>query len=433
VEDTPLTKGWTSCSLTGASCGSSQDNVENYMEYSYCGKMFSNGQSMRMLAALTSTIAQRNQLITPANLAATGCDVPGPLCDVRIAHGRTEICQGGTVTFTDQSFHNVTERVWSFPGGEPSSSTSPSQVVTYNEPGWHAVSLTVSNGVNSLSRTEEHLVYVVENPGTPVPFFEGFEDMETLPGNGWWANDRDGDGGFFVTSAAAYSGSRSVMLMNGGPNIGKLDDLRSPALDLANASGLAISFRYAFARRNGYNNDRLRVYISMDCGVNWSLRKQLRAGTGLTTAGTVTGNFVPQGPQDWDIAVVDVPNSIFHVGNLQLRFEFLGDAGNNLYLDDINIHGTPVGLVEQDAAVSAVIAPNPAQENAQLILRLDQRSEVRIVLKDVLGREVASILEKSLDRSEHKIFIPLAGLNAGLYFVEIQRGSERTALKLIKE
>ncbi len=41
VHDTPFTKGWTSpAALSWASCGSALDNVENYMEYSYCDKMF---------------------------------------------------------------------------------------------------------------------------------------------------------------------------------------------------------------------------------------------------------------------------------------------------------------------------------------------------------------------------------------------------------
>ncbi|MCB0765141.1 MAG: hypothetical protein KDB84_10580, partial [Flavobacteriales bacterium] len=51
VSDTPNTIGWTSCNLSGTTCGS-LDNVENYMDYSYCSKMFTNGQATRMIAAL---------------------------------------------------------------------------------------------------------------------------------------------------------------------------------------------------------------------------------------------------------------------------------------------------------------------------------------------------------------------------------------------
>ncbi|MBK7182529.1 MAG: hypothetical protein IPH89_06110 [Bacteroidetes bacterium] len=45
VSDTPKTEGWTSCNLTGATCTSTLDNVQNFMEYSYCSTMFTVGQN----------------------------------------------------------------------------------------------------------------------------------------------------------------------------------------------------------------------------------------------------------------------------------------------------------------------------------------------------------------------------------------------------
>lgn len=40
ITDTPNTIGWTSCNLAGATCGSVLDNVQNFMEYSFCSNMF---------------------------------------------------------------------------------------------------------------------------------------------------------------------------------------------------------------------------------------------------------------------------------------------------------------------------------------------------------------------------------------------------------
>jgi hypothetical protein len=70
VDDTPPTQTNSDCNLNANSCGVVA-NVENYMDYSTCAKMFTTGQSDRMLAAITSTIAQRNNLWSAANLAAT--------------------------------------------------------------------------------------------------------------------------------------------------------------------------------------------------------------------------------------------------------------------------------------------------------------------------------------------------------------------------
>ena len=56
VEDTPLCLGSPVgfCDLERTTCGS-LDNVQNYMEYSYCSRMYTQGQRARMRAALNSS------------------------------------------------------------------------------------------------------------------------------------------------------------------------------------------------------------------------------------------------------------------------------------------------------------------------------------------------------------------------------------------
>ena len=71
VEDTPNDIGYATCNLTGASCGPLA-NVQNYMEYSLCQFMFTEGQKTRMHAALNSSLADRNNLWTTQNLQETG-------------------------------------------------------------------------------------------------------------------------------------------------------------------------------------------------------------------------------------------------------------------------------------------------------------------------------------------------------------------------
>ncbi|QJB32607.1 hypothetical protein HF329_15270 [Chitinophaga oryzae] len=71
VDDTPPTQSnYGGCNVNANWCGAVA-NVENYMDYSNCAKMFTTGQGDRMLAALTSNVAQRSNLWSAANLAAT--------------------------------------------------------------------------------------------------------------------------------------------------------------------------------------------------------------------------------------------------------------------------------------------------------------------------------------------------------------------------
>ena len=73
VGDTPNSIGWSSCNLSANTCGE-LENVQNYMDYSYCGAMFTNGQKQRMHDALNSQIANRNNLWSSSNLSFTGID-----------------------------------------------------------------------------------------------------------------------------------------------------------------------------------------------------------------------------------------------------------------------------------------------------------------------------------------------------------------------
>ena len=66
VEDTPNTIGNSGCDLEVESCGS-LDNVQNYMDYSNCPNMFTEGQKTRMLAALNSDVGGRNNLWSEEN------------------------------------------------------------------------------------------------------------------------------------------------------------------------------------------------------------------------------------------------------------------------------------------------------------------------------------------------------------------------------
>lgn len=435
VADTPLTKGWTSCLLWGNSCGSELDNVENYMEYSYCAKMFTIGQANRMIASLTSPIAQRNELWQDENLIATGVEEEPILCDIRYKQSRNEICTGETVQFTDESFHNVSARFWGFPGGAPGTSTALAPQVTYNTEGRFPVSLIVTDGSSSLSTTAPEAVAVFPAVGREVPHTEEFETIDALPTNDWLVRDHDDDGTFHITTAAAYSGARSVRIDNDPGKAGRVDRLLSSTYDLSGAQQITITYRYAYAQRNAGNDDRLRVFVSNNCGATWSMRQQLRGTVNLATAGATNADFVPNGPGEWGYALIDNLSFPYHTERVRLRFEFESHGGNNLYLDDININGVHVGVEELtlQAGDAPQVVPNPATDQAQAIFHLDIAGPVRLELFDALGREVMTPMESRLPAGAQRVDLPIAGLPAGPYLLRVAKAGGIATVRFMKE
>lgn len=431
VEDTPLTKGWVNCLLQGSSCGSPLDNVENFMEYAYCMRMFTHGQGARMLTSVTSPIAQRNLLWQQQNLVFTGVDDPPVLCAAGFLANRREVCTGGTVRFHDTSYNGVTERQWSFPGGTPASSGDAIVDVTYTEPGTHTVSLTVGDGNSTLTVVEQAHITVLDNPGLPFPWSEGFEDLAAVEENGWRTRDPDGDGTWAATSATAYTGVNCVRLLNGPAQSGRLDDLISRTLDMSAAEQITISFRYAYAQRVPGNDDRLRFYVSRDCGTTWSMRKQLRGSTDLNTGGVVTGSFQPGSGDQWGYAFVDNISTNFHSPDFRIRFEFQSDGGNHVYVDDINVNGLPVGIEEGLLEQSGlVVVPNPAREVALLHFTASGQGRAAIDLLDMAGRTLRPVHQGRLPAGPARLAIPLQGLVPGMYLVRVNEGSVVRVVRL---
>jgi len=438
VEDTPLTVGWTSCVLSGSSCGSALDNVENYMEYAYCNKMFTVGQSDRMLAALTSSIAQRDQLWQPENLVATGVSGPGILCEARFEADRREVCAGTPINFTDLSFNGVQQRLWTFSGGEPATADGLQATVVYTEPGTYPVSLQVSDGNATLEAVEPAFITVLPDPGAAVPLVEGFE--AGLNEGGWSVVDPDVDGGFSITSSAAYTGSQSVRLLNTPAQAGRVDALISSTYDMSLAEDIQISFRYAFVRRTAGNDDALRVYVSNNCGATWSMRKVLRATNTvsniLTTSGDqISSTFVPNGPDQWGFSLVDNISEAYHVADLRVKFEFTSGGGNAFYLDDININGAPVGIgtIDQEPGQVLAAVPNPATGSTVLTWRAAQGGTQVVEVVDATGRVVYRTSTVALAGTEQRMELGLSDLRAGLYMVVLRDPEGMLSTRLVVE
>ncbi|HRD54068.1 MAG TPA: M43 family zinc metalloprotease, partial [Flavobacteriales bacterium] len=431
VSDTPNTIGWTSCNLNGTTC-SSLDNVENFMEYSYCSKMFTNGQKTRMIAALNSSTAQRNQLTTASNLTATGVNLPEVLCAASFSSNTRVVCPGGSVTFTDESFNAVASRNWSFVGGTPSTSTEASPSVTYNAPGTYTVTLVASDGSNSMTSTQTEYITVLASPGAQPPVQEGFESISAFNAPDWFVSNVHGDNTWTVTNAAAYTGSKSARIVNAAAMDGRIDELLSRTYDMSAATQITLSFRYAFAKRANANDDVLRIWTSANCGQTWTLRRIMRGSNTLPTAPNTTSSFVPNGPSQWGFAEITTISSTSHVPNFRFKFEFESDGGNNIYLDDININGQPVGVEELTGNNTGLaVIPNPAKDQATAVVQQSRAGALTLEVIDMTGRIAMSRALGQRPAGEQRIDLPLSGLSPGAYFVRAKAGDDVRTIRFI--
>jgi hypothetical protein len=73
----------------------------------------------------------------------------------------------------------------------------------------------------------------------------------------------------------------------------------------------------------------------------------------------------------------------------RVQFEFEGRLGNNVYLDNINIHSvgtTELSEVSQDLVQDWRLVPNPASERSLLTFATPEEGQARLTVRDASGR-----------------------------------------------
>ena len=140
--------------------GPNGDMFMDFMDYGddLCLKMFTANQKARIQTVMS------NSPMRVALSQSTTCNAPvaaAPVAD--FSASSTTITAGGSINFTDLSTNVPTGWIWTFTGGNPSSSTiqNPTNIV-YANPGTYNISLVATNATGS--DTETKTGYITVNP-----------------------------------------------------------------------------------------------------------------------------------------------------------------------------------------------------------------------------------------------------------------------------
>lgn len=421
VTDTPNTIGWSSCNLAHTSCGS-LDNVQNFMEYAYCPTMFTEGQKLRMHAALNSPIANRNNLWSASNLTATGVNNP-VFCGTEFSQDNNLVCEGTVVQFEDGSYNSVSEWYWTFEGGTPASSTDQDPMITYNAAGTYYVKLVSGDGNTYDSITKISVITVLPSPGIANSIVEGFEanllPTQLIP------LDEGGFSNWEITDSAAVNSNYSLRLNNLYAMQGEKNELVSEVIDLTGVNDLDLSFDYAFAKPTSASiGDNLRIWVSKDCGETWTIRKQLSGTSLLSKTDTIANSFIPTS-SEWKNTTVTNITSSYWTNEFRIKIEFNKDGGNHFYLDNINLFDPAMASINLLEESNFRLFPNPASNELNLI-NLTSHDPTQFKILNCLG-ETIQIGSFSKQR-----IISIENLPSGTYFVQFGDLENFNTIKFIK-
>ncbi len=448
VSDTPITKGFTSCNLNNAVVCSPGvvENMQNYMDYAYCQRMFTAGQASRMQIALNSNIAGRSNLSSPGNLAFTGVSNPLSNCVPKIdisVTGNFTVCAGKSlpvVSFTSNA--NPSTYSWSANNGAVIANAGAANTsVNFINPGTTTI---VCVAENSNGSSLSSIVVTVKEPWAEVTSgqSESFEaDLTSLPPN--WSTYNSTAQKWLPNNISASSGINSVYIKGESLPPNSVAILETPSYDFANNPNARFNFKYAYRKANTANKDLFILQASSDCGGTWKdvyspSNNVLAQGSGGVSAET----FVPFA-QEWKKYddLIEHPQfyTFLQESNVRFRFYFKANAdgsgyANRMYLDDINFETSalPTGVNELSSYLGLKVYPNPASGAFHVSYTLSDNSTISYDVYSITGASVLNMPETSMNAGTHAIEVNSdRTLTAGIYVLNLKVNGVQISRKIV--
>lgn len=419
--------------------GVNGDMFNNYMDYTTCRNMFSQGQSERIRSCLSIHPWRKDQW-TEANRIKTGIREPVPPCEkppvADFGYGNWANWNGAAypVRFNEACSWDPDSFLWKFEGGNPANSIEKFPKVMFQDTGFHKVTLIASGifGSDTISRN----IYI--SPKETVydeSMTETFENEEEA-GNTVLFNLRGTD--WKITDKAAKSGTKSFYNPGNSQYISgfftHIFDLGSSsepgrqltfdiALGMGSSGSAAAGLRINWKRPENF--ERVEVFGAFEGGL--LIQGEVIPPETLKTV-TTNSSFIPNANQ-WKTITLPIPDTL--TGKIQIGFHWVNfiqtSQFKGIYIDNIRITGTTA--VDETVLPDQLFAlPNPVSDHFTLNLPDDFDADNTVMtVYDLYGRVVMQKKGMEIIRNHDINYQP-----SGIYFIELNNIRRRSVSRLIK-
>ena len=197
--------------------------------------------------------------------------------------------------------------------------------------------------------------------------------------------------------------------------------LISPTVDLSSTNEASISFNVSYAKSNE-KADRLQLFVFENCVPVPAATLYDKSGDQLAVTNS-NKEWAPFKGSDWRQEIIDISK---YVGKRNLYFMFVatGSGGNNIYLDNIEIHKErqpnllPISddVIKIDGLIR--LYPNPSAGVTNLVFDLRNVQDVEVSFLDLTGQSVWQKRFKNISANAITLQPPIQ--RNALYFVKIE-------------
>lgn len=224
------------------------------------------------------------------------------------------------------------------------------------------------------------------------------ETMESfVPPPGWTIINNDSNFTFWQyiyasVGGPSFPGAKAIRMSyySYSNNLGTKDILKTRIYNNISLDD-SIKFDYAYAQRTPYE-DRLTVKVSLDGGSTFPYTIFDKQGANLGTTAATTSSFVPSSTSQW--------------GTFGCRF------GTATGVEPIsNITPNKFELIQN--------YPNPFNPTTNIKYNIAKSGFVTLKVYDILGKEVASLVNTNLKAGQYELNFNAGSLSSGVYFYKL--------------
>jgi hypothetical protein len=265
---------------------------------------------------------------------------------------------------------------------------------------------------------------------SPPPVCEGFNSTN-FPPTGWSITGTGASYWARMAPSGFNLGTGSAMYNSWSAPTGDIGNMISPTFSTATTSPQdSLMFDYAYCPYFT-SNDELIIQASTNNGTSFTTLLTMTYTDLTTTTSCSNSEFVPSSASDWRVKKVVLP-----VGTNKVNIEGLSAFGNDIWVDSICVQPHPVGVPPIGSEIPKVYSlaqnyPNPFNPTTKIDFALPKPGLVKLVVYDLLGAEVATLVDENLQAGYHNVSFNAGNFASGVYFYKITAGDFTNVKKML--
>ena len=258
---------------------------------------------------------------------------------------------------------------------------------------------------------------VIGETNETLPYLEEVERID-LADKGWLNRSSKKPGWTTTNRTGAFNESSYAFFLNydAMQDIikGETFELFTPAIELNGENDLFLHFDVAYQKAGKTDEEKMRIYISTDCGKRWEKIYET-INFGMKGINSTITDYVPKAT-DWKSISVDLSEYSGTTSSAIFKFESLAGGGHNLYLDNIAVNQAKPFKSNQISDFKIFPNPNNGRFSLQFESVIDYTYEVRVY--DRAGQAILITDVQSFNQPFYEI--KFNNLAKGIYFVEVK-------------